>query len=381
MVLRNWFDEDVALFASGRDALLALLRNIGIEPGSEIIVQGFTCIALPNAIHAAGFSPVFVDADPETLNVDLQQLEGKISNRTRAIICQHTFGIVADTQKLRDIADKHQALLIEDCAHVLPDVTGPKVIGKHADFTMLSFGRDKAASGVTGGAILSSNPAIMANIKEEERKAKELGLLTVKRLILYPLIYALVKSLYSIKIGKGIAWLAGKMGMLVPVITSKEKTGFADTMLRRMPNACCSLVRNEFKRMHSINNHRRELTKVYAQAAAQYGWNIPHGVDANLPLQKFPIIVPDADALRSALKKRCIYLDDGWTGSSVCPRSVDQEAAGYIEGSCPKAERLARTVVSLPTHPTMSLEQAKKLIEILQFELTSSATMSRNGDT
>ncbi|MDA0376210.1 MAG: aminotransferase class I/II-fold pyridoxal phosphate-dependent enzyme [bacterium] len=363
--LVHWFDAPCSLFSSGREALLALLRNLPIDHGSEILIQGFTCVALPNAIHAAGFTPVFSEIDPATLNIDLEALEGKIHSRTKAIIVQHTFGIVADTEALRSICDKHGLLLIEDCAHVLPDVTGPKRIGKHADFLMLSFGRDKAASGISGGAIISKDEVVTNLLRTEVQNASELPFFTIKRLLLYPLVYASTKPLYGIGIGKALLLLASKCGALVPVISQKEKTGYQSTEIHRMPSALCALVRWEFKRFHSLNNHRRTLTKIYKDAAEHHNWNVPAGVDTHLPLQKFPLLVQDADDIRKKLKRYNAHLDDGWTGASVCPRSVSQEAAGYIPGSCPKAERLATQLLTLPTHPTISIKQAHQLIGIL----------------
>jgi len=371
--LEHWFEARCSLFSSGREALLALLRNLSIEQGSEIIVQGFTCIALPNAIHAAGFTPVFTEIDPDTLNIDPVALEGKITPRTKAIIVQHTFGIVAGMQKLREIADRHGILLIEDCAHVLPDTTGPARIGKHGDFLMLSFGRDKAASGVSGGAIISKDSDIADALQREEDSATELSWCAIKRLLLYPCIYATTKPLYGIGIGKGLLMLASRFKALAPVITKKEKTGYQSTQLHRMPSALCALVRWEFKHFQKINDHRRMLSKKYKASASN--WKFPAGIDDHLPMQKFPLIVQDADGIRRKLKRKNIYLDDGWTGASVCPRNVDQEAAGYISGSCPKAERLSQQILVLPTHPTMTKKQADRLIKIL------SATMPRDGDS
>lgn len=363
--LVHWFDAPCSLFSSGREALLALLRNLPIEHGSEILIQGFTCIALPNAIHAAGCTPVFTEIDSDTLNIDTNAVEGKITPRTKAIIVQHTFGIVADTQKLRAICDKHGLLLIEDCAHVLPDVTGPKRIGKHADYLMLSFGRDKAASGISGGAVISKDEHHAMLLKKEGEQASELSFFTIKRLLLYPLIYASTKPLYGVGVGKVLLWISSKCRALVPVLSQKEKIGYQSTAIHRMPAALCALVRWEFKRLHSLNNHRRTLSTIYSDAATTHNWNVVAGVDPHLPMQKFPLLVQDADAIRKKLKRYNIHLDDGWTGASVCPRTVSQEAAGYIPGSCPKAERLASQLLTLPTHPTMTESQAHQLIGIL----------------
>ena len=131
--LGNAYKGEVITFGSGRESLLALLRALKLQTGEEVIVQGYTCVVVPNAIHAAGMVCVYADIDRETLNLNIEAVEAAITPKTRAIICQHTFGIPADTAKLRDICDRHSLILIEDCAHVLPDEKGPQAIGKLGD--------------------------------------------------------------------------------------------------------------------------------------------------------------------------------------------------------------------------------------------------------
>ncbi len=363
--LKHWFDAECTLFGSGREALLALLRSLDFPKGSEIIIQGFTCVALPNAIHASGYTPVYADIDPTTLNLDPTAVQSAITPRTKAIICQHTFGIVADTKTLRTIADSHGLLFIEDCAHVLPDVTGPKSIGMLADALLLSFGRDKAVSGVAGGAVLTRRADLAEVLGIEEDLARELPLLSIKLLLLYPLLYAICKPLYRIGIGKGLLWLCAKLGVLPPVITVREKDGYQSPLLRKMPNACAALVLAQLKRFHTINNHRRKLTTLYLEASSRHHFQTPSGLSEHFPLQKFPIFVSDADQVRKRLKAKNIYLDDGWTGTVVCPRNANQAHADYVQGSCPNAESIARRILTLPTHPTMTEKQAKMLVAIL----------------
>jgi perosamine synthetase len=364
--IQYWFDAKCFLFSSGREGMLGLLRSLDFETGSEIIVQGYTCVALPNAIHAAGYTPIFVDIDPATLNIHSGDLEKKITARTKAIICQHTFGIIADTQNLREICDKHHIVLIEDLAHVLPDVSGPDSLGINADYMMLSFGRDKAISGICGGAIVSRHDIVSDELEEEEQRAKEMSLWSTFRILLYPSIYAIARTIYNIGLGKIMLVVSRKLTLLLPIINAKEKKGTQSPILKKMPNACAALAGRELKNMHSINNHRRVLTKLYIEAAEKYHWDIPGSISPDFPLQKFPILTEDADAMRIALKKHNIYLDDGWTGSAVCPRSVQLSTTGYSEGSCPKAEEIAASIVTLPTHITMTMTQAKRLISHLQ---------------
>ena len=376
--LSQSFGMSASLFATGRDGLLAVLRALDLSAGDEVILQGYTCIVVPNAIHAAGGVPVYVDIDPQTLNIDINKIQTAITPRTKAIICQHTFGIPADTKKLRAICDKRSLALIEDAAHVIPDSGGasqlsliqsPTVsegIGVHGDAILFSFGRDKAISGVTGGAILTRHRALASRLAEMEKNAEHLSKWQVLNLIDYPIRYQFAKWIWRMGLGKiYLRWIK-LLGFLPPIITKAEKDGKADIIPKKLPNACATLALDQLKRLSKLNDHRRKISQVFLQAAKVGEWDIPAGVAHAIALQKFPIYTRNAEKLRARLKREQVYLDDGWCGVCVSPRSVDQETAGYEEGSCPTAEEVTRHIVTLPTHPTMTEAQARYLVHALR---------------
>lgn len=102
--------------ASGTDALHLALRAAGLGEGDEVITSPFTFIATAEAIRYVGATPVFVDVDPKTYNIDAQQVAAAITPRTRALLPVHLFGQPADMGALADIAKRHALVVIEDCA-------------------------------------------------------------------------------------------------------------------------------------------------------------------------------------------------------------------------------------------------------------------------
>ncbi|MFH0851246.1 MAG: DegT/DnrJ/EryC1/StrS family aminotransferase [Candidatus Peregrinibacteria bacterium] len=366
--LSEKYDADVFLFASGREALAALFRTLKGPERAEIIVQAYTCVVVPNAIRAAGKTPVYADIERESLNLDPAETERRITTRTQAIICQHTFGIPADTRRLRALCDRYGLLLIEDCAHVLPDDSGPTTIGKDGDFLLLSFGRDKAISGITGGAILSRRPDISVRLKTEEGAAAPLSLLRIKRFLCYPFVYAIARPLFCVGLGKPLLVLARTIGTLVPILTREEKQGHMSPTLHKLPNACAALALAELRRLREINDHRRSLTALYLSELLQSPIGkspILKSVHPALPLQKFPLFVHGAGAIRHALKQRNIHLNDGWTGCVVCPAGTSLGEVSYTRGLDPEAEKASEQILSLPTHPTMTAHQAHSLVKTL----------------
>ncbi|NMB92373.1 MAG: aminotransferase class I/II-fold pyridoxal phosphate-dependent enzyme [Parcubacteria group bacterium] len=93
-------------FFKGRVALYAILKSLEIKPGDEIILPGFTCVVVPNAILYCGVKPIYVDIDENTFNINPNLIEEKINSKTKAIIVQHTFGIPAQMDKIIEIAKK-----------------------------------------------------------------------------------------------------------------------------------------------------------------------------------------------------------------------------------------------------------------------------------
>ncbi len=371
--LEDKFGGTASLFASGREALLALLRAPQFAKGDEVIVQGYTCVVVPNAIRAAGLVPVYCDIEKSTLSLDPEAVEKAVTSKTKAVICQHTFGIPAPMEALRELCDRHHLLLIEDCAHALPDNAGPADIGRFGDAFLLSFGRDKAISGIAGGAMVVQGkmnsdyqlPPLADALRYEEHRAIPLSRYTTFRLLLYPTLYALARPLYGSGIGKAFLALCRKLHLLVPIVTKEEKYGHQPSTLHKMPQACAALALRQWERLQKINDHRRKLTRLYLHACAEYGWPVLHGIRTDLPLQKFPLFVHNADQIRKKLKKQNIHLADGWTGCVVCPADVRIEEVGYRKGSDPEAEKVCEEILTLPTHPGMTDADAQHLIAAL----------------
>jgi dTDP-4-amino-4,6-dideoxygalactose transaminase len=124
---------------SGTDALYLALRALNIGPGDEVITSTFTFIATTETINLAGATPVFVDINLLTFNLDLDQIEAAITPRTKAIIPVHLFGQPVDMTRLKAIAQKHQLYIVEDCAQATGAEWAGQQVGTLGDLGCFSY--------------------------------------------------------------------------------------------------------------------------------------------------------------------------------------------------------------------------------------------------
>ncbi len=150
---------------SGTDALYLALRALKIGPGDEVITSPFTFIATAEVISRVGATPVFIDIDPKTFNLDTDRLEAAITPQSRAIIPVHLFGQAAAMSDLQSIAATHNLYIIEDCAQAVGATWKEQAIGSLGHVGCFSFYPTKnlGACG-DGGAVTTNDPEIRTQI-------------------------------------------------------------------------------------------------------------------------------------------------------------------------------------------------------------------------
>ncbi|MDI6710303.1 MAG: LegC family aminotransferase [Bacillota bacterium] len=146
---------------NGTAGLHLALRLLGIGPGDEVIVPALTFIATVNPVIYAGATPVVVDVDPRTWNIDPRAVERAITPRTRAIIPVHLYGNPADMVALREIAQGHGIHLIEDATEALGSTIGDRHVGTFGEMGIFSFNGNKVIT-TGGGGMLVTNDAALA---------------------------------------------------------------------------------------------------------------------------------------------------------------------------------------------------------------------------
>lgn len=137
------------------------LEAIGVSTGDEVITTAYTFTATAEVIRYLGANPVFVDINPDTLNIDVTKIEEKITSRTKAIIPVHFAGLACDMEAIIDIAHRHELKIVEDAAHALPTLYRGDLIGAlQTDVTVYSFYATKTITTGEGGMVVTRNPEI-----------------------------------------------------------------------------------------------------------------------------------------------------------------------------------------------------------------------------
>jgi perosamine synthetase len=151
---------------NGTAALDAAVEALGIGPGDEVILPTFTIISCINQIVRSGATPVLIDADPLTWNMDVTQIEAKVTPRTKAIMVVHIYGLPVDLDPVLDICRRHGLKLIEDAAEAIGQTYRGRTCGSFGDISTVSFYPNKHVTTGEGGMILTDDDDLAENCRE-----------------------------------------------------------------------------------------------------------------------------------------------------------------------------------------------------------------------
>lgn len=355
----------ITLTSSGRSALEMILKALKLTAGDEVIIQAFTCIAVPEPIIWRKLKPVYADILPRQYTIDPDDVRRKITSRTRAIIAQHTFGIPADMASLRQIADEHNLVLIEDCAHALGSTHAGAPVGTLSDVAFFSFGRDKSFSSVYGGAIATKKHGLMQALQADANGRPSAPPAWVAQQLLHPLLFSLFLPLYGhLSLGQSLVRISQSIGLLSKAVLAEEKVGRRPSHIKyQYSPALASLVVNQLRKIDRFTRRRHEIGHEYMQKLASFEFNLPNIPQTDSPAWlRFPLLIRNRQEFLALSRKRRMYLGD-WYDAPLVPANSNLIAFQYTPGTCPQAEHAAAHIINLPTHIRLSDEQVNQVIQ------------------
>jgi len=359
--------NQVFLFNSGRSAFYTLLKALEIGSKDEVAIQAYTCNAAVNPILWVGAKTIYVDID-KSWNLDPLLLERVVKKgKLKAVVVQHTFGVPAQLEKIKNICQKNRLFLIEDCTHGLGGKYRGKNLGLWGDFAYFSFGRDKVISSVYGGALLVNNKKFVRKTRKEYKKTPCPPWRWTAQQLLHPILMEkVIIPLYSFcSIGKIILYFSLKFHLLSKAVISLEKQGKKPACFpQKLPPALGQLVFKQLRKMARLNAHRRRLANFYNQSLSKKGMIFQKLPPASLPVYlRFGMMVEKAGKIQERLSKKGVFLDR-WLDQPVGPEETDLKKMGYQWGSCPSAEILAQKEIHFPTSIKVGMKEAKQLVKL-----------------
>lgn len=303
--------------ASGTGGIFLVLRALGLQPGDEIITTPHTFIATVEPLEEIGIVPVFVDIDPQTYNIDVDQIEAAITPRTKAIMPVHLYGQLAEMDRIMAIAKKHNLLVIEDAAQAHGATYKGKKAGQWGDAAIFSFypGKNLGAYG-DGGAVCTNRQ----DIAERVAKLRNHGR---------------TKKYEHDVIGYG----------------------------ERLDTLQAAILGVKLRYLEQWNVLRRQHASTYtAQLAALQGLTTPAELPESEPVYHIYCVrvTGDRDALMTALKAQGIGVGVHYPiPLHLQPALAHRE---YAQGDFPHTEAAANTIISLPIYPELTAKQIEAVI-------------------
>jgi len=354
-------------FWKARVALYAILQAIDIKEGDEVIVPGYTCVMDVNPIMYVGAVPRYADIDPDTFNADPDSVRALVSDRTRVILAQHTYGIPAPMEQLKAIAQECGAWLVEDCCLAIGSTYQGQEVGTFGDAAYWSFQWNKVFTTGLGGMATTNNAEIAEKIEaitaaEATPPSSQSALvLALQRLVhtglIWPRTSALAREVFRRLSSLGLAIGSSDPSEFRPEMPD----GFFTTMSEGQAKAGVKRL----KQLDSNLAHRRKLAEIYSQLLRDKGWEPLATAEGHDPvLVGYPVRVQDKDRVLAQAPGKMVELGS-WFESPLHPYETPLKDYGYEWGMCPAAEKACGEVVMLPTHPRTTEKDARRVVEFL----------------
>ncbi len=372
-------DYRASSFWKGRTALYAILQSLELRPNDEVIVPGYTCVVVANAIRHTGAKPVYADIARGTFNLDPASVETRLTARTRALIVQHTYGIPADLRSLQAIAEERRVDLIEDCAHVLPGSKyQDKLLGSFGKAAFFSSQWSKPYTTGLGGMALTQDGELAARLKRIQVSFEKPALLQDFQLQVQ---YMLYRKLFKPKLywqSQKLLHMLSRLGILVGSSAAKELIGEAPSDLRWKMGAFqqrVGLGQIGDSKIEMNSAHRQTLSRFYCETLGRQGWRFDDRLSSGATcLLRFPLEVTAKARLLNDSRSAAIELGS-WFETPLHPlRLQDHYLVDYQLGSCPVAESSASKVINLPLHERVTATDADR---IARFVFSQSAPAER----
>ncbi|WP_046206139.1 DegT/DnrJ/EryC1/StrS family aminotransferase [Acinetobacter radioresistens] len=310
----------ISLFNNGTIALVTALQALGLEQG-EVITTPYTFVATAHSIVWNKLTPVFVDIDPQTSNIDPIKVEQAITHKTVAILPVHCYGIPCDVEALQNIATKYNLKLIYDAAHAFGVEHNGKSLLNYGDLSVMSFHATKVFNTFEGGAIVCHN----AEMKQRIDRLKNFGIVNES-------------AIDDVSLNGKLSEVHAALGLL-------QLKSIDSTLLTRQ------------KIDETYRNGLADISGVHCIKRA--------GVEKD-NYSYFPIVISkpyplSRNKLFEKMKRHNIF-----ARKYFYPIMTDLTVYKEYQSATPEAKCLSEQVLCLPLYPNLSLDSVQEIIDLIK---------------
>ncbi len=350
-------------FGLGRQALVILLKALGVNGGDKIGICGFTCFSVAEAVKVCGAIPVYLDVD-EYLCVEPEEILRQEAGSLKVVILQHTLGVPGRLDQLLSACKKIGAKVVEDCAHSLDCFWKGEPLGKFGAGAIYSFEWGKPYSTGQGGMLTVNSRELLEQVG---RQIEELALpaSTKSELILecerrvYPILG------YRPKLRSYSRYIFNKL-------RGKESFEFDSEFhlyrgyVRLAGKMTMQVGLKQLENWPKLRQLRRENTEMIEEHCSKVGLALwPKPDEADVTMLKYPVRTPHRSRILEQARKQKLPII-GYFGSPVDPlRGGELAKVDYKIGSCQKAEDMIKHHVYLPTGLLLNKQRLEAMIRII----------------
>jgi len=311
--------------SSGTTALHLIVKALGIGPGDEVLVPSFTFVSSVNVILYEGAIPIFVDIEPDTYNLDPEDLESKVTPHAKAIMVVDVFGHPAEWDAISSIAKEHGLKVIDDSCEALGAEYEGQKPGRFGDAAAFAFYPNKQMTTGEGGIIVTNNGEVARLCRSMRNQGR------------------------------------GEMGEWL----EHERLGYN----YRMTEMSAALGVSQLRRLETLLAKRERVARMYTERLTGLDWVRPPAVQSHVRMSWFVYVVTLADGLHRDPVMKAMAKEGIPTRGYFSPVHLQPYIQGLLGtrgGMLPVTESVAKRTIALPFHGNMTEGQVETVVEVLK---------------
>jgi dTDP-4-amino-4,6-dideoxygalactose transaminase len=356
-------------FSHARTALWAILAACRIgdnKDGDEVVLSPLTCKVVPLTLLSRNIKLRYADISISSLNLDPSSVKAAIGPKTRAILFQHTYGHSKGVEEIAKLAIEKGIILLEDCAQCLPVRTGRKTPGEYGKAAIFSNNLMKPMPAGSGGLAVTNDQSLADEIQrirddQPQQSHKKRFTLPVEIWIhKYLMRPAWYWPLFELNRRLDSGYKVRPLDWEIQSEVIDQSWQVSDYQM------------NEGMRwldeIDTLADYRRQCCEEYSNALRGCGHVGQPAIGQNLPLYYYPILVSFKERLLQQAKKSFVEIVSWPTKTPIYPieKEEDLRKYEYQPGSCPTAEKVAKQLVGLPTHPKITVRERQRIIKLVK---------------